>query len=130
MAAYGKTTAFPVGLGDIMYEDINKDNKIDNNDRQWLSGGPIPEIVYGIAGGVNYKGIELNFLFQGATNTHQQLTNNAGFAFFNGGRVTSEWLDRWTPDNPNAKYPRLSTNATAATNNYQIPGACLWNRGK
>src|SRR4029079_17304556 len=66
LAAYGKTTAFPISLGDIMYADINKDNKIDNNDRQWLSGGPIPEVVYGIAGGVNYKGIELNFLFQGA----------------------------------------------------------------
>lgn len=129
LAAYGKTTAFPIGLGDIMYEDISKDGKIDNNDRQWLSGGPIPEVVYGIAGGVNYKGIELNFLFQGATNTHQQLTNNAGFAFFNGGRVTSEWLDRWTPDHPDAKYPRLSTNATATTNNYQIPGGPAYGIG-
>jgi TonB-linked SusC/RagA family outer membrane protein len=120
--AYNKTTAFPIGLGDIMYQDVNKDGKIDDADRQFLSGGSIPEIVFGFGGGINYKGFELNFLFQGATNTHQQLTNNAGFAFFNGGRVTSEWLDRWTPDNPNAKYPRLSTNASATTNNYQIPG--------
>lgn len=129
LASYGKVTAFPVSLGDIMYEDINKDNIIDNADRQWLGGGPIPEVVYGIAGGVNYKGIELNVLFQGATRTHQQLTQNAGFAFFNGGRVTSEWLDRWTPDNPNAKYPRLSTNATATTNNYQIPGGPAFGLG-
>lgn len=127
--AYGKTTAFPIGLGDIMYDDLNKDGKIDNADRQWLSSGPIPEVVYGISGGVNYKGFELNFFFQGATKVYQQLTNNAGFAFFNGGRVTSEWLDRWTPDNPNAKYPRLSTNATATTNNYQIPGGPPFGRG-
>ncbi|MEO5564582.1 MAG: TonB-dependent receptor [Chitinophagaceae bacterium] len=129
LAAYGKTTAFPISLGDIMYEDINKDNRIDDGDRQWLSGGSIPEIVYGISGGVNFKGIELNFLFQGATNVHQQLTQNAGFAFFNGGRVTGEWLDRWTPDHPDGKYPRLSTNATATTNNYQIPGGPAFGNG-
>jgi TonB-linked SusC/RagA family outer membrane protein len=126
---YNVTTAYPVSLGDIMYQDVTKDGKVDDADRQFLSGGAIPEVVYGIAGGVNYKGFELNFLFQGATNTHQQLTNNAGFAFFNGGRVTSEWLDRWTPDNPNGKYPRLSTNATATTNNYQIPGGPAFGQG-
>jgi TonB-linked SusC/RagA family outer membrane protein len=129
LAAYGKTTAFPISLGDIMYEDINKDNKIDDGDRQWLSGGAIPEVVFGISGGVNFKGFELNFLFQGATNVHQQLTQNAGFAFFNGGRVTSEWLDRWTPDHPDGKYPRVSTNATATTNNYQIPGGPAYGLG-
>ncbi len=120
--SYGKTTAFPVGLGDIMYEDINKDGKIDDGDRQWLTNGTTPQVVYGIAGGVNFKGFELNFLFQGATSVHQQITQSAGFAFYNGGRITAEWLDRWTPDNPDAKYPRLSTNASASTNNYQIPG--------
>ena len=129
MAAYGKTTAFPIGLGDIMYDDVNKDNKIDDADRQWLSTGSIPEVVYGISGGVVYKGFEVNILFQGATNVNQQLTNNAGFAFFNGGRVTSEWLDRWTPDHPDAKYPRLSSNATASTNNYQIPGGPAFGNG-
>lgn len=127
--AYNKVTAFPVGLGDIMYEDVNNDGRIDNADRQFLMGGAIPQVVYGISGGVNYKGFEVNFLFQGATNVNQQLTQNAGFAFFNGGRVTAEWKDRWTPDNPNAKYPRLSTNATATTNNYQVPGGPAYGIG-
>ncbi len=127
--AYGKTTQFPAGLGDIMYEDVNNDGAVNEGDRQWLATGAIPELVYGISGGINYKGFELNFLFQGATNVNQQLTQNAGFAFFNGGRVTSEWLDRWTPDNPNGKYPRLSTNATATTNNYQIPGGPAYGVG-
>lgn len=126
---YNKVTAFPIGLGDIMYEDVNNDGRIDNADRQFLSGGAIPEVVYGISGGVTYKGFEVNFLFQGATNVNQQLTQNAGFAFFNGGRVTAEWKDRWTADNPNAKYPRLSTNATATTNNYQVPGGPAYGIG-
>ena len=129
MAAYGKTTAFPIGLGDIMYEDVNKDGAINDADRQWLCTGNIPEIVFGITGGVNYKGIELNFLFQGATRVNQILAQNAGFAFFNGGRVTAEWLDRWTPDHPDGKYPRVSTNATATTNNYEIPGGPAYGVG-
>jgi TonB-linked SusC/RagA family outer membrane protein len=127
--AYNKTTAFAKGLGDIMYEDINKDGVIDGNDRQWLSVGNIPEIVFGISGGVNFKGFEVNFLFQGAARVNQQLTNNAGFAFFNGGRVTEEWLDRWTPDNPNARYPKLTTNSTATTNNYQVPAGPSFGNG-
>jgi TonB-linked SusC/RagA family outer membrane protein len=138
--AYNKTTQYPVGLGDIMYEDVNgrdadgkltgaPDGKIDNDDRQYLNTGSVPLFVYGIMGGINFKGFEFNFLFQGATNTHQQLVNNAGFAFFNGGRVTAEWLDRWTPDNPNGKYPKLSTNATASTNNYQIPAGPQYGNG-
>lgn len=129
LKSYNKTTQFAYGLGDIMYEDINNDGKIDNADRQFLSSGTVPLVVYGVAGGINYNGIELNFLFQGAAETNQQLTNNAGFAFFNGGRVTAEWLDRWTPDNPTAKYPRLSTNATATTNNYQVPGGPPYGNG-
>lgn len=127
--SYGKVTTFPAGLGDIMYEDVNGDNIINDADRQYLTTGAIPEIVFGISGGINYKGFELSVLFQGATNVNQQLTQNAGFAFFNGGRVTSEWLDRWTPDNPDASYPRLSTNATASTNNYQIPGGPTYGVG-
>ncbi|MBE7170888.1 MAG: TonB-dependent receptor [Williamsia sp.] len=129
LKSYGKTTQFPYGLGDIMYQDVNNDGKIDDADRQFLSSGTVPLVVYGISGGVNFRGIELNFLFQGATRSYQQLTNNAGFAFFNGGRVTGEWLDRWTPDHPDAKYPRLSTNATATTNNYQIPGGPPYGNG-
>jgi hypothetical protein len=129
LKGYDKITQYPVSPGDIMYEDYNNDGRIDNGDRQWLSGGNIPQMVYGISGGVNFKGAELNILFQGATKVYQQLTNNAGFAFFNGGRVTAEWLDRWTPDNPDAKFPRLSTNATASTNNYQIPGAPPYGNG-
>jgi TonB-linked SusC/RagA family outer membrane protein len=127
LASYNKTTQFPVTLGDLMYDDVNNDGKIDNADRQFLSAGNIPQVVYGISGGVNFKGIELNFLFQGATKTYQQLTNNAGFAFFNGGRVTAEWRDRWTPDNPDAKFPRVTLSNQA--NNHQIPAAPPYGNG-
>ncbi|TCD00499.1 SusC/RagA family TonB-linked outer membrane protein [Pedobacter psychroterrae] len=118
-----KTTAFlnSTGPGDIKYEDISgadgvPDGKIDDFDITYLGGGALPEVLYGISGGVNFKGLEVNFLVQGATKVQQLLTQNSAWAFHNGGRVTEEWLDRWTPDNPDAALPRLSLNTNG--NNY------------
>lgn len=118
-----KTTAFSAttGPGDIKYLDISgadgtPDGKIDDFDVTYLGGGSLPEIIYGISGGVNFKGFEASFLFQGAARSQQMLTQNSAWAFYNSGRVTEEWLDRWTPDNPDATLPRLSLNANG--NNY------------
>ena len=118
-----KPTAFlnSVGLGDIKYQDISgpngsPDGKIDDFDITYLGNGTLPEIIYGINGGLNFKGIEINFLFQGAARSQQLLTQNAAWAFYNGGRVTEEWLDRWTPANADATLPRLSLNASGNNN--------------
>ena len=118
-----KTTAFTAttGPGDIKYQDISgpngvPDGKIDDFDVTYLGGGSLPEIMYGISAGVNYKGFELSFLLQGAARSQQMLTQNSAWAFYNSGTVTEEWLDRWTPDNPDASLPRLGLNANG--NNY------------
>lgn len=102
-----KTAFTTLGPGDIKYEDINGDGKIDDQDRTYLGTNNIPGIIYGISGGVNFKSFELSFLFQGADQVHQQLAQNAVWAFYNGGKVTSEWRDRWTPDHTNASLPRV-----------------------
>lgn len=118
-----KTSAFmsSTGPGDIKYQDISgpngvPDGIIDDFDVTYLGGGSLPEIMYGISGGVNYKGFEVNFLLQGAARSQQMLTQNSAWAFYNSGTVTEEWLDRWTPDNTNASLPRLGLNANG--NNY------------
>ncbi|WP_207534102.1 SusC/RagA family TonB-linked outer membrane protein [Desertivirga arenae] len=118
-----KPTAFlnSTGPGDIKYQDISgangtPDGKIDDYDITYLGVGPLPEIIYGINGGLNFKGFEFNFLFQGASRSQQLLTQNAAWAFYNSGRVTEEWLDRWTPANPDASLPRLSLNANGNNN--------------
>lgn len=110
-----KTTAFSnsTGPGDIKYADISgpngvPDGVIDPFDITYLGGGALPEVTYFFNGGVNYKNFEVNFLFQGATRVQQLLIQNAAWAFYNSGRVTAEWLDRWTPDNQDASLPRLS----------------------
>lgn len=106
-AASPKTAFTTLGPGDIKYEDINKDGRIDDNDRTYLGTSNIPGIIYGISGGFTFKGLQLSFLFQGASEVYQRLSSNAAWAFYNGGKVTSEWRDRWTPDYPDASLPRV-----------------------
>ena len=83
----------------------------NDDDRTYLGGSNIPEMVYGFSGGFNYRGFDFVFIFQGAARVVQKLEGEAVWAFYNGGKVMEEWLDRWTPDNPGAKYPRVMITA-------------------
>lgn len=93
--------------GDIRYKDLNGDNVIDLNDRRSL-GTYFPEINYGFQGGFQYKGFDFSFNLQGTGRVQGYLSRETSEAFFNGGKVLERHLDRWTPDNTGASYPRLS----------------------
>ncbi|MEX2336063.1 MAG: SusC/RagA family TonB-linked outer membrane protein, partial [Fulvivirga sp.] len=60
--------------GDIRYRDINNDGIINDMDVVPIGKGIIPEISFGLNGGLSYKKFDLNFLFQGAK----------GFNYLNG----------------------------------------------
>ncbi|RPD39359.1 SusC/RagA family TonB-linked outer membrane protein [Chitinophaga barathri] len=95
--------------GDIKYRDTDKNNVIDNNDRV-IIGNSIPELTYSFTLGATYKGLELTAFFQGVQNVSTYLTGNLAQPYKNGAGVTPEWLtDSWTPENPGARLPRLTT---------------------
>ena len=50
--------------GDFKYEDVNKDNIINESDKQIL-GSYIPDWTYGINMGFRYKGLDLSIVFTG-----------------------------------------------------------------
>jgi len=50
--------------GDIRFKDLNKDGKIDDNDRDFI-GDPNPGLIYGLNLSATYKGFDMAFLFQG-----------------------------------------------------------------
>ncbi|RYE12096.1 MAG: SusC/RagA family protein, partial [Sphingobacteriaceae bacterium] len=52
-------------LGDIQYEDINHDGKIDINDQTTL-GNPNPKFTYGITNTFNYKNFDLSIFLNGS----------------------------------------------------------------
>ncbi len=92
--------------GDVKYLDLNGDSKIDANDRTVI-GSSFPDFIYSFNGNVGYKNFELSLFFQGAAGVDTRLSgalaengNNEGFV----PAIVSK--DYWTPENPNARFPR------------------------
>ncbi|MEO7523889.1 MAG: SusC/RagA family TonB-linked outer membrane protein [Ferruginibacter sp.] len=112
----------PLAPGDIQYADINgpngkPDGTINSYDMSPLGAPGYPQIVYGFAPNVSYKGFELSLLFQGAGQRSSQITNTAAWAFDNNKNAPVTVLDYWTESNQNASYPRMTT--TPSVNNTQ-----------
>jgi TonB-linked SusC/RagA family outer membrane protein len=94
--------------GDVKYADINGDKKIDANDRIVIStNNSTPKIIGGLALGGSFENFDINVLFQGGA-MMTQLLQGRSVTFFNGGSQNNfAYLSNyWTPDNPNAKFPR------------------------
>lgn len=92
--------------GDVKYVDRNHDGKIDANDMTNI-GVSFPKYTFGINAGIQYHGIELNILLQGAAKVDTRLSgalaemgNQEGFTH----KIYTN--NYWTPDNPNARFPR------------------------
>ncbi|WP_068471889.1 TonB-dependent receptor [Saccharicrinis aurantiacus] len=102
--------------GDMIYEDTNGDGKIDEQDKRLIGSPSMPRSNYGIDFNLGYKGWFMNGLFQGAGDRYVAFDN---FMIVEAKRRTYEYqLDYWTPDNPNALFPRVSqTNNPNGGNN-------------
>lgn len=101
-SAFGK----PV-LGDLMYKDVTGDGKVNTEDRVIL-GSTFPKWNFGLNLSASYKGFDLSALLQGAADVKAMVPSTVAYAFYNGGKVTERYLDRWSESNPNGSMPRLS----------------------
>lgn len=110
--------------GDIIYKDINGDGIINASDREVL-GSQIPRYTFGMNTSAQYKTFDLFILLQGVGKNNISLSQDATWAFFNSGTIQKWQLDSWTPDNPNAKYPRLIAESTH--NNFQYSSFWMYN---
>ncbi|WP_158618138.1 SusC/RagA family TonB-linked outer membrane protein [Chitinophaga lutea] len=107
----GPTPLYPnVKPGDIRYADIDGDNKITAADRSLISKGAYPNILFGADMGVYWKGIELNLLWQGVADRETHFSGTIAFPFSGDGVPAQQHLDRWTPENKGASFPRLWIN--------------------
>ena len=99
-----------VAPGDIKYKDQNNDGLINDNDKVVL-GSVIPRYTFGVNFNSSYKGIDLSFLLQGVGKGNSYLYGPGIMPFSVGnlgGTILEPNKDRWTPETPNAKYPRLA----------------------
>jgi TonB-linked SusC/RagA family outer membrane protein len=101
--------------GDVVYKDLNGDGKIDDEgDRRNMGSPRTPEIQFGIPVGIQYKGLDISVLFQGATNASILLNGAAVWDFTSYeqdqiGKVKPMHLNRWTEaTKETATYPRLT----------------------
>jgi TonB-linked SusC/RagA family outer membrane protein len=105
-----------VSPGDIRYVDRNSDGIINEQDR-FILGNPFPRYTFGLNYRAEYKGFDFSFFIQGVGKRNLYLRGESVEAFHNNWEnVYEQHLDRWTPTNPDASYPRL-TIGTASTNN-------------
>ena len=97
--------------GDCTYVDLNGDGLINDQD-QWAIGyTQLPEYIFGLNMSFKYKRFELSMLWIGNTHTNRDLSGAYRPAF--GSQDDSallQWVaeNSWTPENPNAKFPRIS----------------------
>ncbi|MBG8555463.1 SusC/RagA family TonB-linked outer membrane protein [Hymenobacter guriensis] len=111
--------------GDIRYIDRNGDGRINQDDR-FILGNPFPRYTFGATYTADYKGFDLLVFVQGVGKRSLYIRGEGVEAFHNNWEnVYTQHLDRWTPTNPDASYPRL-TIGTASTNNIQ--GSDYWLR--
>lgn len=90
--------------GDIRFEDVNGDGKIDGLDRVRMDKTDLPTHTGGFNIDLGYKGFYTSLFFQWATGT---LRND----YYEHNGETGNYLQRdtegrWTPENPNASKPR------------------------
>lgn len=106
--------------GDIKYKDVNGDNIIDANDKVAIGHSTTaPEIYYSFNLGAEWKGLGFDAMFQGTGRYSAVLnTKSLYWPLINNTTISQEYYDnRWTPENQDAKYPRLSSQSNE--NNYQ-----------
>ncbi|MBI6118014.1 SusC/RagA family TonB-linked outer membrane protein [Salegentibacter maritimus] len=107
----------PIEAGDIKFADLNGDGEInggewtlENHGDYKLIGNSTPRYTFGLDLNANWNNFDLRMFFQGVGK--RDWYPGAGNHYFWGiyaqpwASVTQKNLDHWTPENPNAYFPR------------------------
>lgn len=103
--------------GDSKIKDLNKDGKINQDDRVLLDKTSTPKWIYGFNFDVSYKGLGIAGMLQGAADYYKYLGASVGYGFNSGYSVT-QWAinNSYNPlvdeNNYNTQLPRLSVKNT------------------
>lgn len=104
--------------GDVLYKNFDSDTEtiysgkgtVDDPGDQRIIGNSTPRFMYGISAGVSWKGFDLSVFLRGTGKRDYWRKDQIAWPTGNWGSLFKETLDFWTPDNPNAHYPRTYAN--------------------
>ena len=103
---------FKPKAGDLKYEDLNGDGKLDYRDKQSI-GNTIPKFTYGVNLGLSYRNWSFDMVTMGAAGVNSfnksRWSEPLGIS---GGVVTTRWRDAWTPENKSNVLPQIKINDT------------------
>ena len=114
----------PVKAGDIKYKDMNGDKVINSDDRVAMGyNSTCPETYYSFSLGLEWKGLGFSAQFQGVRNYTAILSGTYYHPLVDNTTISNyAYQNRWTPETPNARFPRLTTETV--DNNLQT--SSLW----
>lgn len=102
--------------GQIVYKDLDDSGSITIADKTYI-GDPNPDYIFGVNTRLSYKNFELSVFLQGVQGNDllniSSINNTIDYGI--GLNMPREvFHNHWTPENPNAKYPKpsISTKAT------------------
>jgi len=110
-----------IGLGDNMYQDVNGDGKLNQDDLVYL-GSDDPELSYAFNASVSYAGFDFSVIFQGAADRtifRQDVNWRIPFRSVYLNTTNQSVGNEWTPENTGAFFPKYSTNSDINNYNYQ-----------
>jgi len=126
---YGNPFGKKFMAGDLVYEDSNKDGKLNSSDRVYTESSSMPKFTYSFNIGASWKNLDLTMMFQGVSGVNYIFNREVLGEFYgDAGHPATVWADSWTADNLNPTMPRVfETGASASDMSKVMSTFWLWN---
>ena len=133
-----QTQVFPANYqfapGDVLYKDRDGDGEIikqtatDKDGDLCIIGNALPRLQFGFNLYANWKGFDISMFFQGVAKRKLWAAGNQVLPGFTAGEPYYKGAeDYWTPENPDAFYPRPMVYSQAASGNFSVNDRYLLN---
>lgn len=110
-------TVSDVVVGDYKFLDYTSDGTIDKNDLTRMIGSLYPPISYAMRGGLKWRGLEMNILFQGYAGKYVNYDQMYEWEFYKGNyRMHTSSVNYWSPANANGTHAAVHYSASSFTN--------------
>ncbi|WP_046246723.1 SusC/RagA family TonB-linked outer membrane protein [Hymenobacter terrenus] len=107
--------------GDIRYKDVNGDGIINDDDAVAIGFSNLPEKIFGVSLGGNFRGFDFSVLFQGASNVSYAYTRRQVRGWFENSGAVDYLVNSWSQERYEQglpiDFPRVTTEADANHNN-------------